>query len=167
MSLAGLQLWNSLRAVDFLCALPDVDPARIGCTGESGGGTQTFLLTAVDERIAVAAPVNMVSTHMQGGCLCENPPLLRIATTNVEIAALAAPRPLLLVSATGDWTCNTPRVEFPAIHAIYQLFGAGERVATVQIDAGHNYNQASREQVYPFFARWLAGEPGEPVSEPP
>ncbi|MGN6699375.1 MAG: alpha/beta hydrolase family protein, partial [Thermomicrobiales bacterium] len=108
LSLAGLQLWNSLRAVDFLCALPDVDPARIGCTGESGGGTQTFLLTAVDERIAVAAPVNMVSAHMQGGCLCENPPLLRVATTNVEIAALAAPRPLLLVSATGDWTCNTP-----------------------------------------------------------
>jgi dienelactone hydrolase len=166
LSLAGLQLWNSLRAVDFLCALPDVDPARIGCTGESGGGTQTFLLTAVDERIAVAAPVNMVSAHMQGGCLCENPPLLRVETTNVELAALAAPRPLLLVSATGDWTRNTLRIEFPAIHAIYQLFGAGERAATVQIDAGHNYNQASREQVYPFFARWLAGEPGEPVSEP-
>lgn len=151
----GLQLWNSIRGLDFLCGLPDVDPERLGCTGESGGGTQTFLLTAVDPRVRVSAPVNMVSLHMQGGCVCENAPGLRLDTNNVEIAALAAPRPLLMVSATGDWTVNTPDVEYPAVAAIYGLYGASDRVSTVQIDAPHNYNRESREAVYPFFARWL------------
>lgn len=155
----GLQLWNSIRALDFLSALPDVDPERLACTGESGGGTQTFLLTAVDSRVQVAAPVNMISAHMQGGCVCENAPGLRLDTFNVEIGALMAPRPLLLVSATGDWTANTPTVEYPAIRRVYALYGRTDRVETVQIDAPHNYNQASREAVYAFLARHLAGRP--------
>ncbi|MDE2995082.1 MAG: acetylxylan esterase [Chloroflexota bacterium] len=164
----GLQLWNSIRSLDFLTELPDVDPARLACTGASGGGTQTFLLTAVDDRVQVAAPVNMISAHMQGGCVCENAPGLRLDTFNVEIAALTAPRPLLLVSATGDWTAHTPTVEFPAIQSIYRLFGAEDRVESVQIDAGHNYNRASREAVYAFFARWLGGAPaGTRVPEEP
>ena len=109
LSLAGLQLWNSIRSVDFLTSLPYVDGDRIGATGASGGGTQTFLLAAVDDRIKVAAPVNMISLHMQGGCLCENEPGLRLDTNNVELAAAIAPRPLLMVSATGDWTKETLR----------------------------------------------------------
>lgn len=157
ISLAGLQLWNSIRAVDFLCSLPEVDRERIAATGASGGGTQTFLLMAVDERIKVGAPVNMISAHMQGGCLCENAPGLRIDTFNVEIGALAAPRPLLLVSATGDWTRDTMKVEYPAIQSIYRLFGAEDRIRAVQIDAGHNYNKDSREAVYSWFGRWLLG----------
>lgn len=160
----GLQLWNNLRAIDFLCALPDVDSSRVGCTGASGGGTQTFLLAAVDDRIGVAAPVNMISAHYQGGCRCENAPGLRWDTFNVEIAATLAPRPLLLVSATGDWTRDTPAVEYPAVCAIYRLFDAEERVSSVQIDAGHNYNQASREAVYAWFGRWLLGRsPDDPA----
>lgn len=157
INLLGLQLWNSIRAVDFLLSLPEVDADKIGCTGESGGGTQTFLLAAVDERIKVAAPVNMVSTIMQGGSLCENAPNLRIDTNNVELAALFAPRPMLMVSATGDWTKNTLTVEHPAVCNIYRLFGAEERVQTVQMNAPHNYNQESREAVYGWFAHWLKG----------
>jgi hypothetical protein len=110
LSLAGLQLWNSIRAVDFLESLPYVKRDAIGATGESGGGTQTFLLAAVDDRIRVAVPVNMISLHMQGGCLCENLPGLRLETNNVEIAATIAPRPMLMVSATGDWTKETMEV---------------------------------------------------------
>jgi len=151
----GLQLWNSIRVLDFLSSLPDVDPSRLGCTGASGGGTQTFLLAAVDDRVKVAAPVNMISAHFQGGCLCENAPGLRFGTYNVEFGAMMAPRPLLLVSATGDWTDETPRVEYPAIRSVYELFGAEDKVHYVQIDAGHNYNQASREAVYAWFRRWL------------
>ncbi|MDW8129467.1 MAG: acetylxylan esterase [Bryobacterales bacterium] len=154
----GLQLWNSIRAVDFLQSLPEVDPERIGATGASGGGTQTFLLAAVDDRIRFAAPVNMVSAIMQGGCVCENAPNLRLGTFNVEFAAMMAPRPLLLVSATGDWTRNTPREEFPAVRAIYELYGKPENVENAHMDAPHNYNQASREAVYRFFGKHVLGE---------
>jgi dienelactone hydrolase len=155
ISILGLQLWNSIRAVDFLASLPDVDPERIGCTGASGGGTQTFLLTAVDDRIRVSAPVNMISSCYQGGCVCENAPGLRIGTQSVEYAALMAPRPMLMVSATGDWTVNTPQLEYPAIRAIYELLEAGDHIAYCQVNAEHNYNKTSRRFVYDWFLHWL------------
>jgi len=151
----GLQLWNSMRALDFLVSLPEVDPERLAATGASGGGTQTFLLAAVDDRIKVSAPVNMVSAIMQGGCVCENAPGLRVGTSNVEIAALMAPRPMLLVAATGDWTRNTPRQEFPEIYRIYRLYGETRKLSAVQFQAEHNYDRRSRESVYWFFRRHL------------
>ncbi len=154
----GIQLWNSIRSVDFLQSLPDVDPDRIGCTGASGGGTQTFLLTAVDDRVKVSAPVNMISHYMQGGCICENQANLRLDTNNMEIAALMAPRPQLMVSASGDWTRETPRVEFPAVQSVYRLLGAADKVQTMQAMADHNFNRESREAVYAWFGRWLLGE---------
>ncbi len=154
----GLQLWNSIRAVDFLQSLDDVDGGKIAVTGASGGGTQTFLLAAVDERVGYAAPVNMVSAIMQGGSPCENAPNLRVGTFNVEIASLFAPRPLLLVAATGDWTRNVPREEYPAVRRIYELYGKGENVETVQFQADHNYNRDSREAVYRFFGKHILGE---------
>lgn len=153
ISPAGFQLYTSIRALDFLQSLPDVDPGRIACTGASGGGTQTFLLSAVDDRVKVAAPVNMISAHMQGGCTCENPPGLRLDINNMDIGAMMAPRPLLLVCATGDWTKNTPTVEFPAIKSVYDLLDRGERVKMHQVDAPHNYNKESREAVYQAFAK--------------
>jgi dienelactone hydrolase len=153
----GLQLWNSIRALDFLESLPDVDPERISMTGESGGGTQTFLLTAIDDRVKVSVPVNMISGIMQGGGICENAPGLRFDTFNVEIGAMMAPRPMLMIAATGDWTKNTPREEYPAIRRIYELYGKGENVETVQIDAPHNYNRASREAMYTFFGKRVFG----------
>ena len=149
----GLQLWNSIRAMDFLQSLPDVDPHRIAATGASGGASQTFLLAAVDERVRYVAPVNMVSAHMQGGDPCEEAPNLRLDTFNVEIAATIAPRPMLLVSSTHDWTRHTPVEEFPAIRRIYQLYGAPDNVQNAHIDAEHNYNRQSRESVYRFLAR--------------
>src|SRR5260370_42399809 len=107
-------------------------------TGESGGGTQTFLLTAVDDRVKFSVPVNMISVIMQGGGICENAPGLRFDPFNVECGAMMAPRPMLMVSATGDWTKNTPHEESPAIRSIYELYGKGDNVETVQIDAPHN-----------------------------
>lgn len=153
----GIQLWNSIRAVDFLQSLPDVDGSGIGCTGASGGGTQTFLLTAVDDRVTASAPVNMVSAHMQGGCVCENQSHLRVDIDNVEIAAAAAPRPQLLVAATGDWTAHTLEHEYPFVRSVYQLLGAAAKVSAVRFDAPHNYHRGSREAMYAFFERWLLG----------
>jgi hypothetical protein len=157
LSLPTLQTWDSIRALDWLTTLPDVDPARIGCTGESGGGTQTFLLTALDDRIKVAAPVVMVSDTFQGGCVCENAAGLRLGTDNVEFAALCAPRPLLLVGATGDWTARTMERAFPAIRGVYSLVGSVDRVGARVFDFPHNYNQTSRNAVYAGMGRWLLG----------
>ena len=159
LSLAGLQLWNSIRALDFLETLPYVRRDALAATGESGGGSQTFLLAAVDPRVKVAVPVNMISLHMQGGCLCENPPGLRLEMTNVEIASTIAPRPMLMISATGDWTAETMEVEYPAVRAVYELFGAADRVQAVRMTAEHNYNKDSREAMYAWMARWLQQAP--------
>lgn len=153
----GVQLWNSIRCLDFLETLPDVDVDRIGCTGASGGGTQTFFISAIDERIKAAIPVNMISTFMQGGCNCEIAPGLHVGTNNVEITSLTAPRPMLLVGSTGDWTKNTPVVEYPAIRSIYELYGSTHQLEYFFQDADHNYNKITREKVYNWFARKLQG----------
>jgi len=168
ISVMGLQSWNTLRAIDFLQGLPDVDPERIAVTGASGGGTQTFMVMGIEPRVKVAAPVNMISCTMQGGCVCENAPLLRIETNNMEIGALMAPRPLLMVSASGDWTKETPKVEFPAVRSVYELYGAADKVENAPFQAPHNYNKASREAMYNFFLKHLLGTPPEkPYVEPP
>jgi dienelactone hydrolase len=168
ISIMALQTRNGLRVLDFLTSLPDVDPKRLGMTGASGGGTQTFMVMGIDPRVAVAAPVNMISGTMQGGCECENAPLLRIETCNIEIGALMAPRPLILVSASGDWTKETPQVEYPSIRSVYQLYGAADRVENKHFNAGHNYNLDSREAMYTWFRRWLFGVKGEEkFPEPP
>jgi dienelactone hydrolase len=157
LSLPTLQTWNSIRALDWLTSLGDVDVARIGCTGESGGGTQTFLLTALDERVTVSAPVVMVSDTFQGGCVCENAAGLRHLTDNVEFAALAAPRPLILVGATGDWTARTMTRVFPAVRGVYSLISSTDRVSARIFDFPHNYNQTSRNAVYAAMGKLLLG----------
>ena len=154
-SVLGLQLWNSIRALDFLESLPDVDRTRIAASGPSGGGTQTFLVTAVDDRVKVSVPANMVSHYMQGGDNCENAAGLRLDHSNMEFAAMAAPRPMLLVSADGDWTRDTERIEFPAIRAIYALYDAEARVSHVEFHAPHNFNRDGREASYAWFSTWL------------
>jgi dienelactone hydrolase len=161
--LLGMQLWDSIRAVDFLESLAGVDRTRIGATGASGGATQILMLQAIDDRIKFSSPVNMISSIYQGGSPCENAPLLRIGTNNMEIGALMAPRPMLMVSTTQDWTKNTPRVEYPAMQGIYRLYDKEVNVQTHEVDAPHNYNRESREAMYQFFAKTaLSADPKSP-----
>ena len=165
----GLQLWNSVRATDFVARLADVDAGRIGCTGASGGGTQTYYLAAVEPRIKAAAPVCMLSLHYQGGCKCEEPPLIHLGgLSTADVVGACAPRPILLPSVTGDWTNQNPRVEAPVLRKVYALYGAAGNVDNLHFDAGHNYGKAIREHVYAWFLRRLAGDRtvGRRVREP-
>ena len=163
----GLQTANSLRAVDFVASHPDVDPSRIGCTGASGGGSQTWFIGALDDRIKVLCPVCMLSLHFMGGCSCEEGPLLRSrGLTSFDIVAAAAPRPILLPSVTGDWTNLNPDYEVPKLKEIYKLYHAEDNVENIHFDDGHNYNQRTREYVYAWFVRQLQGKDmGEKIPE--
>lgn len=156
MSLAGLHVWNVIRTVDFLTSLPEVDSERIGCTGASGGASQTLFLMAAEPRLAVAAPVNIIGAAKHPGCRCENGPGMWVDISTVEIAGIFAPRPLVLLSATDDpWTNSFPTREMPIIRRYYDLYGAGDKVKNVHIEGGHNYNAASRAAVYEWFAEHL------------
>lgn len=164
-SFMGLQTWNSVRALDFLASLPDVDANALGMTGASGGGTQTFLLAAIDDRLAAAFPAVMVSTGMQGGCVCENCSLLRVNTGNVEIAGLFAPKPMAF-SCANDWTKDFVRKGYPELEQLYKLYGAGDKVdAKEWLRYGHQYNVHAREFMYYWMRNYLLGKE-EKVTEP-
>ncbi|MEO8271108.1 MAG: hypothetical protein ABI557_15410, partial [Aureliella sp.] len=164
-SIAGLQTLAIERAVDMLLTLPEVDPSRIGISGASGGGTQSFLGAAVDDRIALAFPAVMVSTGMQGGCTCENASLLRTGTGNVEMAALIAPRPLGMTAAN-DWTRTMPNDGFPQLQQLYSLFGAKEKVALFPaIHFDHNFNHVSRVAMYGWVSDHFGLGLDKPVLE--
>jgi dienelactone hydrolase len=156
-----LQTFNSMRVVDFLLSLSFVDGNRLAITGASGGGTQSFLLAAVDDRIDLSMPVVMVSAHFFGGCVCESGmPIHKTVdyeTNNVEIAGLIAPKPLLVVSDGDDWTSNLPQVEYPHLQKIYGMFDATGRVQNAHFaDEGHDYGRSKREATYRFLANHFA-----------
>ncbi|HTM56743.1 MAG TPA: alpha/beta hydrolase family protein [Pirellulales bacterium] len=164
-SIMGLQTYNSIRALDWLISLPEVDAARVGVTGASGGGTQTFILGAIDSRPAALFPAVMVSTGMQGGCTCENCSNLRVGTGNIEFAAMAAPRPLGMTGAN-DWTKELATKGFPQLQEHYAMLGVPDRVsAKVMTQFGHNYNFVSREVMYHFFNKHLSLGLEEPIIE--
>jgi dienelactone hydrolase len=166
-NLMGLQTFNSIRALDFLLGLEEVDAKRIGVTGASGGGTQTFILCGIDDRPAVAFPAVMVSVEMQGGCVCENCSYLRVGTGNVEFAGLFAPKPLGM-SGANDWTVNIERRGLPELKLLYRLYEQPEKVmAKCLPEFGHNYNQVSRELMYNWFNKHLDLKQPSPVEEKP
>jgi hypothetical protein len=164
-SIMGLQTLNSIRALDFVASLPDVDTSRIGVTGESGGGTQTMLLGAVDPRPAAIVPAVMVSTSMQGGCTCENCSLLRVGTGNIDFAGLFAPRPQSLIAAD-DWTKEIMTKGMPELRQLYDLLGASGRIeAHAHLEFPHNYNYVNRAHMYRFFNREFGLKLPEPIVE--
>lgn len=164
-SVMGLQTWNSVRSLDFLLSLPEVDPERIAMTGASGGGTQTMLLAAIDPRVKLSFPAVMVSTAMQGGCTCENACLLRVDTSNVEFAGLFAPKPQGMTTAN-DWTKEMSTKGFPELQQLYKMLGAPENVMLKRGEHfPHNYNAVSRSAFYTWLNKHFTLGQKEPVIE--
>ncbi len=166
-SVMGLQTYNSIRALDFLSELPDVDTSRLAVTGASGGGTQSMILGAIDPRVAASFPAVMVSTAMQGGCTCENACNLRIGTGNIEFAALFAPKPLGLTAAD-DWTVELSEKGFPELMKQYAVLeGWGNLFLLDRTEFKHNYNSISRHAMYHWFNKHLKLGVKEPIQEVP
>jgi len=152
----AIQTYDTIRVIDYVTSLENVDASKIAITGESGGGTQSFYGTAVDDRISLSVPVVMVSAHFCGGCPCESGAPIHIQRggfCNVDVAALAAPRPMKLIAITQDWTKNTANVEYPYIKTIYEYYGAQDSVEYEIFDEPHNYGKTKRDALYPFVAK--------------
>ena len=134
----------------------DIDTTRIAANGGSGGGTHTVLLALLDPRITCSAPVVHVASHFDGGCPCESGMPVQLAgggTCEAELAAIIAPRPLLLVSDGGDWTHTNPELEYPFIQRIFGFYGAQQNVRNVHLpDERHDFGPNKRQAVYEFFA---------------
>lgn len=164
-SIMGIQTWNSIRCLDFLESLPDVDGSRMAVTGGSGGGTQTILLCAIDPRPIAAFPNGMVSTSMQGGCTCENCSLLRVGSGNVELAALFAPKPQAMTAAN-DWTKEMMTKGYPQLQQVYGMLGAKNNVyCRPLLHFPHNYNYVSRATMYSWFNKHMQLGLQEPIVE--
>jgi hypothetical protein len=151
-----IQALNGLRLLDFLLAQKDADLSRVGITGASGGGSQTMLLSALDERITVSVPVVMLSCYFYGGSHSESGMPVHLCvggTDNPEIAAMFAPKPQLVVSDGKDWTNHVPDTEFPYLQKVYGFYHKTDQVKNVHFpQEGHDYGPSKRNAVYEFLA---------------
>ena len=133
----------------------DIDPQRVGVMGGSGGGTHTVLLSLLDERVTASAPVVHLASHFDGGCPCESGKPVQLAgggTCEPELAAIMAPKPMLIVSDDGDWTSSVPTLEFPFLQRIYGFYDAKDKVRNVHLpNERHDFNENKRQAVYDFF----------------
>ncbi len=175
LALAGLQVYENMRAVDYLQTRPEVDPARIGITGASGGGNQTMYAGAIDERFRCVVPVCSVGTYQAylsaACCMCEVTPGALSYTEEAAVLGLVAPRALMVVSATRDafqFSVGEARKSLAGAQHIFKLLGAEDQVRHAIFESGHDYNQAMREAMYGWMTRHLKGTgDGEPIAEPP
>jgi sugar phosphate isomerase/epimerase/dienelactone hydrolase len=154
-----IQALGAIRILDYLLSLKDADTSRVAITGGSGGGSHTVLMTAIDDRIKVSAPVVSLSSYFYGGCPCESGMPVHSCggrTDNVEIAAMAAPRPQLIVSDGGDWTDKMPEHDFPYLQKMYSWYGKKDAVENVHLpDEKHDFGINKRTAVYKFMAKYL------------
>ncbi|MFD0990026.1 acetylxylan esterase [Mariniflexile jejuense] len=154
-----IQLLSGMRLLDYVSTLKHADITRVGVTGGSGGGSHTLFLAALDDRVTVSVPVVMVSANHSGGCPCESGRGIHLCgngTNNVEVAAMATPKPQLVISDGKDWTSNVPELEFPFIQRTYGFYGKKELVENAHFaEEGHDYGKSKRMAMYPFMAKHL------------
>lgn len=163
--LARYTIWDGIRALDYLVSRPEVDPKRIGCTGNSGGGTHTAYLSALDDRIAVAAPSCFITSWRRllqtiGPQDAEQciPPFLADGLDHADFIHAFAPKPYLILSAVRDFFSITgARESFTEAKRIYDILGVSGSIAMTEADDGHGYNHERRVAAYRWFDRWLKG----------
>ena len=161
----GWMVWDSMRALDYLLTRRDVDPERIGISGASGGGANTFYSAAVDERIRAAVPVVFVCTYLEwfryGGdnCICDHLPGFMARFEEYEICSLIAPRPMLILNSYPDdaYPVSGARITFAAAKQIYGLLGAAEDVDYRELQTPHGYLRPEREAAHGWFDHYLKG----------
>jgi dienelactone hydrolase len=152
-----IQTLNAIRILDYLLSLKEADPTRVGITGGSGGGSLTMMLAAMDDRITLSVPTVMLSASFSGGCPCESGMPAHLCggrTNNVELAALFAPKPQLILSDGKDWTADVPTLEYPFLQDIYAFYHAEDHVENDHFaDEGHDYGPSKRNALYRFVAQ--------------
>lgn len=150
-----MQAINGIRILDWMICRKDVDTKRIGVNGGSGGGTQTVLLTVLDDRYTACNPVVSMSSWFDGGCPCESGMPIQLSgggTCNAELAAMFAPRPMMIVSDGGDWTSTTPELEYPYLQKIYNFYDAKQNIRNIHLpNERHDFGPNKRNAVYNFF----------------
>ena len=150
-----MQAINGIRILDWMICRKDVDKKRIGVNGGSGGGTQTVLLTVLDDRYTACNPVVSMSSWFDGGCPCESGMPIQLSaggTCNAELAAMFAPRPMMIVSDGGDWTSTTPELEYPYLQKIYNFYDAKQNISNIHLpNERHDFGPNKRNAVYKFF----------------
>lgn len=174
LPLSGLQVYENMRAVDYLQTLPQVDGAKIGITGASGGGNQTMYAGAYDTRFKAVVPVCSVGNYQAylgaACCLCEVVPGALTFTEEGAVLGLVAPRALMVVNATRDapqFSVDEARRSLAFARPVFDLFRKGGSVRHAVFDSGHDYSKAMREEMYGWMALHLRGEgDGTPIPEP-
>jgi len=161
-NLVPYMVWDGLRALDYLGDRPDVDRGRLACTGTSGGGLQTELLSALDERIRISIPVSY------GGCAADHPD--RPGLSMIDVDALIAPRPLLMMCATGDARAAVQEKQrrHEVLSNVYRVLGHGDRTRFLVTEGRHGYLHDQRAAAWQWLCRWWNGTdpPAASLEEP-
>ena len=173
LPLSGLQVYENMRAVDYLLTRPEVDPARIGITGASGGGNQTMYAGAWDDRFKAVVPVCSVGNYQAylgaACCLCEVVPGALRFTEEWGVLGMTAPRALMVVSATKDafqFSVAQAQKSLQLAIPVFQLYGQPDHVRHAIFESQHDYSRAMREAMYGWLTKHLKGEgDGSPIPE--
>ncbi len=174
LPLAGLQVYENMRAVDYLQTRPEVDGKHIGITGASGGGNQTMYAGAFDERFGCVVPTCSVGTYDSylgaACCMCEVVPGAVRFTEEGDVLGLAAGRGAMITSATRDafqFSVGEAKKTFARVESLAKLLGKPDGVKHTIIESGHDYNQPMREAMYGWMTRHLKGTgDGSPLPDP-
>jgi hypothetical protein len=166
-----LMIWNNIRGLDYLQSLPQVDGKRIGCAGNSGGGLQTQMLVAVDDRVKAATISGLTCDYREivfparNHCRCNHFPNIMRYADEPEISTLGLPTPVQYLTMN-DWTRSFEKNNYPTIRRLYEANGPKGRTDCKYWSTPHVYDKPKRERTYWWMEKWLRGKDcGEPVTE--